>query len=267
MLDREGYRPNVGIILCNAKNEVFWASASGNIPGSFRKVASNGAKPRKRPCFGNCTRKSACFRSTFAFSAHPGLVALRSAGAMDQARMARQLQRQKQIWFLLRLVGRDSDVSLRASNHPEFDAWRWNSYWVPLDVVIEFKRGVYEQALSELARFIDADRKRTRGAFVRRFQSMSTAAIRMPGSAEPMHVMSWRISAISALCMLAFGSSPLAAKGPADYELLLEKKSEGTNFDDRPWVEIEAILPAAPQQANLLPIDVNQLSDNRFFRR
>ena len=24
MLDREGYRPNVGIILCNAKNEVFW---------------------------------------------------------------------------------------------------------------------------------------------------------------------------------------------------------------------------------------------------
>ena len=24
MLDREGYRPNVGIVLCNAKNEVFW---------------------------------------------------------------------------------------------------------------------------------------------------------------------------------------------------------------------------------------------------
>ncbi|HNC18194.1 MAG TPA: RNA pyrophosphohydrolase, partial [Accumulibacter sp.] len=24
MLDREGYRPNVGIILCNARNEVFW---------------------------------------------------------------------------------------------------------------------------------------------------------------------------------------------------------------------------------------------------
>ena len=26
MLDREGYRPNVGIILCNAKNEVFSVS-------------------------------------------------------------------------------------------------------------------------------------------------------------------------------------------------------------------------------------------------
>src|SRR3546814_14695442 len=35
---------------------------------------------------------------------------------------------QKQIWFLLRMVGRDCDVTLRASDTPEFDAWRWNAY-------------------------------------------------------------------------------------------------------------------------------------------
>ena len=61
---------------------------------------------------------------------------------------------QKQIWFLLRLVGHDSDLNLRATDHPEFDAWRWNDYWVPLDVVVEFKRGVYEMALTELSRFL-----------------------------------------------------------------------------------------------------------------
>lgn len=61
---------------------------------------------------------------------------------------------QKQIWFLLRLVGRDSDVCLRASNHPEFDAWRWSYYWVPLEAVIEFKRGVYQSALLELSRLL-----------------------------------------------------------------------------------------------------------------
>jgi putative (di)nucleoside polyphosphate hydrolase len=43
---------------------------------------------------------------------------------------------------------------LRASDHPEFDAWRWNDYWVPLDAVIEFKRDVYRQALIELSRFV-----------------------------------------------------------------------------------------------------------------
>jgi len=61
---------------------------------------------------------------------------------------------QKQIWFLLRLLGRDSDLDLRATDHPEFDAWRWNEYWVPLELVIEFKRDVYQMALSELARFL-----------------------------------------------------------------------------------------------------------------
>ena len=61
---------------------------------------------------------------------------------------------QKQIWFLLRLVGRDCDVCLRTTTHPEFDAWRWHEYWVPLETVIEFKRDVYQQALLELSRFV-----------------------------------------------------------------------------------------------------------------
>ena len=66
---------------------------------------------------------------------------------------------QKQIWYLLRMVGRDCDVKLRASGHPEFDAWRWHDYWVPLEAVIEFKREVYRQALTELHRFLAADRR------------------------------------------------------------------------------------------------------------
>jgi len=61
---------------------------------------------------------------------------------------------QKQIWFLLRLVGLDSDIQLRASEHPEFDAWRWVPFWIQLDAVIGFKREVYQLALSELARYL-----------------------------------------------------------------------------------------------------------------
>jgi putative (di)nucleoside polyphosphate hydrolase len=52
------------------------------------------------------------------------------------------------------MVARDNDVNLRLTDHPEFDAWRWHDYWVPLDVVIEFKRDVYQRALQELSRFI-----------------------------------------------------------------------------------------------------------------
>ena len=45
-------------------------------------------------------------------------------------------------------------MNLRASSHPEFDAWRWHEYWVPLESVIEFKREVYYLALTELSRFL-----------------------------------------------------------------------------------------------------------------
>ena len=61
---------------------------------------------------------------------------------------------QKQIWFLLQLVAPDWNLNLRATSHPEFDAWRWNDYWVPLEMVVEFKRGVYELALTELASYL-----------------------------------------------------------------------------------------------------------------
>jgi putative (di)nucleoside polyphosphate hydrolase len=52
------------------------------------------------------------------------------------------------------MCARDNDVNLRLTDHPEFDAWRWHDYWVPLDVVIEFKREVYQRALQELSRFL-----------------------------------------------------------------------------------------------------------------
>jgi putative (di)nucleoside polyphosphate hydrolase len=52
------------------------------------------------------------------------------------------------------MCARDNEVKLRLSDHPEFDAWRWHDYWVPLDVVIEFKRDVYQRALQELSRFL-----------------------------------------------------------------------------------------------------------------
>jgi len=163
MLDREGYRPNVGIILCNARNQVFWGK---RIKEHSWQFPQGGIKRGETP-------EEAMFRE---LHEEVGLLPehVRILGrTRDWLRYEVPTQwikrewrgsykGQKQIWFLLRLVGKDSDVSLRASDHPEFDAWRWNDYWVPLDVVIEFKRGVYEQALSELSRFIDADRRRAR---------------------------------------------------------------------------------------------------------
>jgi len=162
MLDREGFRPNVGIILCNANNQVFWGKRIREHSWQFPQ---GGIKRGESP-------EQAMYRELFEeLGLRPEHVHIlgRTKDWLRYEVPPHWIRRewresyrgQKQIWFLLRFVGRDCDVSLRASGNPEFDAWCWHNYWVSLDSVIEFKRGVYEQALSELARFLFDDRRRS----------------------------------------------------------------------------------------------------------
>lgn len=161
MLDRSGYRPNVGIILANSRDEVFWAKRVNQHAWQFPQ---GGIRRGESPV-------QAMYRE---LAEEIGLLQkhVRILGRTRQwlryevperwiRRDARGTYRgQKQIWYLLRFVGRDCDVRLRASGHPEFDAWRWHDYWVPLEAVIEFKREVYRQALAELRPCLDSDRRR-----------------------------------------------------------------------------------------------------------
>jgi putative (di)nucleoside polyphosphate hydrolase len=57
---------------------------------------------------------------------------------------------QKQVWFLLRMLGNEDSVRLDLSERPEFDYWQWVDYWYPLRAVVWFKRQVYWRALCEL---------------------------------------------------------------------------------------------------------------------
>ena len=58
---------------------------------------------------------------------------------------------QKQKWFLLQLKSQDSAINLSSSGHPEFDDWRWVSYWYPVRQVVSFKRDVYRKVMKEFA--------------------------------------------------------------------------------------------------------------------
>ncbi len=155
MLDKEGYRPNVGIILLNTRNEVFWGKRVRQHSWQFPQ---GGIKYGESP-------EQAMFRELYeeiGLQSHQVRVVARTRDwlryQVPEQWMRRELRGnyrgQKQIWFLLRLVARDCDVCLRRSEKPEFDAWRWHPYWVPLEAVVEFKRDVYQQALSELSRYV-----------------------------------------------------------------------------------------------------------------
>jgi putative (di)nucleoside polyphosphate hydrolase len=168
MIDKEGYRPNVGIILANQRNEVFWGKRVNQHAWQFPQ---GGIKPGETPLqamYRELEEEIGLARAHVRILGRtrdwlryevPERWARRGREGKGGVKAGAAYRGQKQIWYLLRMVGRDCDVKLRASGHPEFDAWRWHDYWVPLEAVIEFKRDVYRQALIELHRYLAADRR------------------------------------------------------------------------------------------------------------
>lgn len=158
MIDREGYRPNVGIILCNGRNQVFWAKRVNQHAWQFPQGGINAGETPEQAMFRELEEEVGLLPNHVRILGRTREWLRYDVPPHWTRRDNRGLYRgQKQIWFLLRMTGRDCDVSLRASGHPEFDAWRWNEYWVPMDAVVEFKREVYRLALEELERFLHKD--------------------------------------------------------------------------------------------------------------
>ena len=151
MIDSEGYRLNVGIMVSNCEGQLLWARRVGQDAWQFpqggirraehprqalyRELAEElGLQPRHVKVIG-CTRGWLRYRLPRRY-----------------IRYGRQplCIGQKQRWYLLRFVGSEQDVRLDLSERPEFDCWRWVPYWYPLKQVIFFKRKVYQRALREL---------------------------------------------------------------------------------------------------------------------
>ncbi|WP_448189427.1 RNA pyrophosphohydrolase [Azospirillum sp. sgz301742] len=61
---------------------------------------------------------------------------------------------QEQVWVAARFTGRDADIDL-ATEHPEFDAWKWVDAADLTGLIVPFKKPVYESVLAEFKPLID----------------------------------------------------------------------------------------------------------------
>lgn len=61
---------------------------------------------------------------------------------------------QRQMWFLFRFLGDDSDVNI-ATAEPEFRAWRWADPEDLVPLIVPFKRELYRNVLDIFESYLD----------------------------------------------------------------------------------------------------------------
>ena len=152
VIDTEGFRANVGIVLMRGDGSVFLGRRAR---GGGWQFPQGGMQTGEAP-------EQSVFRELHEeIGLTSGDVELIGA-TQDWIRYrlpARYVRRdqlplcigQKQRWYLLRLRQGAAKFAFTATTEPEFDQWRWSEWWEPVREVIFFKRPVYVQMLRELA--------------------------------------------------------------------------------------------------------------------
>ncbi|MBS0352232.1 MAG: RNA pyrophosphohydrolase [Proteobacteria bacterium] len=151
MLDKQGFRLNVGLVIANDQDKIFWGR---------RNHSSNAWQFPQGGIQSGETEQEAMYRE---LKEEVGLEA-KDVMLLDQThewlyyRLPLQYQKtsqkpycigQKQKWFLLRLISEETCIDLNQEKIPEFDRWCWVNYWHPLTEVIDFKKEVYQKVLEQ----------------------------------------------------------------------------------------------------------------------
>ena len=147
------YRPCAGIMLINAHGKVFvgqrtdarveaWQMPQGGIdPGEEAKIASLRELGEETGIAADKVELIAVSPHDLTYDLPPELI-----GKVWKGKYRGQMQR----WFLYRFLGTDSDINI-ATEHQEFRAWKWIDPVDLPDVIVPFKRDLYEQVLALFA--------------------------------------------------------------------------------------------------------------------
>jgi len=156
VIDSEGFRPNVGIMLTNACGQLLWARRIGGRNGwQFPQGGINTGESAEDALYRELHEEIGLRpRSVKELGRTRGWLRYRLPKRYIRQGQSPVCIGQKQKWFLLQLLEDDNAVQLDLNEKPEFDHWQWVSYWYPLEQVIAFKREVYRRAMKELALYL-----------------------------------------------------------------------------------------------------------------
>lgn len=151
MIDSEGFRANVGIIISNQQGQVLWARRQGQNAWQFPQGGVDEGESAEQTMYRELYEEVGLKPEDVKIlkQTHEWLPYRLPTRYLRQGNKPLCIG-QKQKWFLLQLIGDEKLIRFDCGSRAEFDFWRWVSYWYPMRNVIDFKRDVYRQALIEL---------------------------------------------------------------------------------------------------------------------
>jgi len=164
MIDVDGFRPNVGIVLARDDGRVFWARRAGQDGWQFPQGGMNTDETPLEAMYRELAEETGLQpEHVDVLGATPGWLRYRLPRRLRRRNQRPVCVGQKQVWFLLHFLADESVVRLDATDNPEFDHYRWVDFWYPANNVISFKRRVYQRALRHLEPLVPAFRDDVEG--------------------------------------------------------------------------------------------------------
>ncbi len=158
-MDLTRFRPNVGVVLARPDGKV-WLGRRANTPGPYNWQFPQGGLDADEAPFEGALRE---------LQEETGVSSVSLIGQIDDwiayifppdhagSKVTKGWIGQKQLWYLLRFLGEDSEVDLGLHHEVEFDTWRWADIAEAQDLVVPFKRETYRQVIDAFSPLL-ADR-------------------------------------------------------------------------------------------------------------
>lgn len=151
MIDSDGFRPNVAMVVMKSDGRVFWAQRSNNDGWQFPQGGMNSDETPEEAMYRELREEIGLLPAQVdLLGSTPGWLRYQLPKRYQRSKSKPLCIGQKQVWFLLKLLDDSFEFDFNSTGEPEFRDFRWVNFWYPADNVIRFKRRVYRQALTLL---------------------------------------------------------------------------------------------------------------------
>ena len=152
MIDRNGFRLNVGIIITNKEGKLFWGqSYTRDYVWQFPQGGVDPYETLTETMYREIKEEINLNKEDVKI--------LKLTTKWLYYKLPEKYKRkdnepkfvgQKQKWFLVKLIGSEDSIKFNNTSTPEFQGYRWVDYWYPLRKIVFFKKASYKEALTEL---------------------------------------------------------------------------------------------------------------------